>query len=241
MHDINIHHMRLKKDGQPESSTVKDAVHHGKIDRELLKTEVEEFPGCQIYGHFPVRKAPGNFHISFHSYFQYYDWLTTTLGKSIDLEYDIKNMVFKNKNQKEPREIISTYANRFDKSFGSHINSGRTSMSKQEHKKGKFAAEHFLNIYPVFLDDQIHKRSALLHKYTIVKKFKDIDQNERMMPLVEFKLKFLPFLEYIRMYEKPLTKTAMNCLAMTGGIFAIFSLMESVIGSGCAFLFNKLL
>ena len=67
-------------------------------------------PNCNIYGNFKVHKAPGNFHISFHSYFQLYDFLTNKLKLDINLEYEIKSLRIEYPDQVDFREKhISTW------------------------------------------------------------------------------------------------------------------------------------
>ena len=93
MHDVGLNHIRVDKNGKYEGHTVDHGIDKKeKFDHESLIKEVEDWPGCQINGTFPIRKAPGNFHISFHSYFQYYDYLVNKKKVNINMEHKILSM-----------------------------------------------------------------------------------------------------------------------------------------------------
>lgn len=108
-------------------------------------------------------------------------------------------------------------------------------------KKGRFVAEHFLNIYPVHLYNDNEKEHFQFHEYTFVKKFKPMNDKEKMMPLIEFKLKFLPFMQNIVVDHKPLSRVIINIFAICGGVFAVFSLIETLIGPGLKYLVDSIL
>lgn len=93
MHDVELAHIRIDKSGKYEGHSHAHGIDKTEgVELSKLSEEVELWPGCQINGVFPIRKAPGNFHISFHSYFQFYDYLVNKAQKNINLEYKIHSL-----------------------------------------------------------------------------------------------------------------------------------------------------
>jgi Endoplasmic reticulum vesicle transporter/Endoplasmic Reticulum-Golgi Intermediate Compartment (ERGIC) len=88
-HTVNVHGTltknKLSKDGKIIGQEVYkkakiDPSHHEEElednhgndeempDLELVKKEIDNEEGCQVFGHFFVNKVPGNFHLSGHAY-----------------------------------------------------------------------------------------------------------------------------------------------------------------------------
>lgn len=126
------------------------------------------------------------------------------------------------------------YQHKHDKDFYNQANAAARAGSID--KKGKFVAEHYLNIYPVSLYNNIINDSFDFHEYTFVRKYKGMEGSEDVMPLLEFKLKFLPFIQKITVDKKPIGRTVINCFAICGGVFAVFSLIEALLGPGLKYL-----
>jgi len=243
LHDVNLNHIRIDKDGKYEGHSTSHAIDKKKaFDHATLKEEVELWPGCQINGNMPFRKAPGNFHISFHSYFQYYDYLVNSVKKKIDLEHRILSLRLELKEEDvhhHDNHAYKLYQHKYDKKFYNQGNAALFSSSKD--KKGKFNAEHYLNIYPVTLHNKIEDQKFEFHEYTFAKKYKKIDDDENMMPQLEFKFKFMPFIQYITVEAKPLGRTVINILAICGGVFAIFSLIEGLLAPCLSYFVEKVI
>lgn len=241
MHDVDISHFRM---GQTPDKTETTSMNRDeKFTFETLKTEVKEMPGCQLIGTFPVRKAPGNFHISFHSSFQYYDFLVNKEKFNINLEYTINTLrlQFPDMINMKTNRAFQNYIKNHDKDFLDHANAASYKKEKDVEKNGKFIGEHLLNIYPVLLSDHKLNESFEFHKYTFVKNFKSLASNEQMMPNVVFKMKFLPFIEEITVQDKGIVRTIINIFAICGGVFAIFSLLETFLTTVCKYLCDLLL
>jgi len=243
LHDVNLNHIRIDKDGKYEGHSTSHAIDKKKaFDHAILKEEVELWPGCQINGNMPFRKAPGNFHVSFHSYFQYYDYLVNSVKKKIDLEHRILSLRLELKEEDvhhHDNHAYKLYQHKYDKKFYNQGNAALFSSSKD--KKGKFNAEHYLNIYPVTLHNKIEDQKFEFHEYTFAKKYKKIDDDENMMPQLEFKFKFMPFIQYITVEAKPLGRTVINILAICGGVFAIFSLIEGLLAPCLSYFVEKVI
>lgn len=235
MHDIELNHIRIDRNGQYEGHTAAHGIDKMKtFSHTELSKEVDDWPGCQINGNFPIRKAPGNFHISFHSYFQYYDFLVNQAKKTVNLEHKILSLRLELLDEDDhhmENHSYKLYQDKYDKNFYNHGNAAL--FSNAEEKKGKFMAEHYLNIYPVLLHNKIENQKFEFHEYTFVKKYKALDEkgqdHSQMMPLLEFKLKFMPFIQYITVEAKPIGRTIVNILAICGGVFAIFGLIEGLL------------
>ena len=228
MHDVKLHHKRLDKDGKVEGHSEEYIIDkNAKFDLEELSKEAESWPGCQIWGSFPVRKAPGNFHISFHSYFQFYDYLVNRKGLNINMEHKLETLRLMGDNEDvDNNHTYQAYAHNYDKDFYKHSNA--VAFNETEDKKGRFVAQHFLNIYPVKLWHHRTKENFEFHKYTFVKKFKTIEEKEKQMPMLEYKLKFLPFMETVNvMANRSMGRVIINIFAICGGVFAVFSLIQA--------------
>jgi len=144
-HDVKLHHIRIDKDGKYEGHTSGHGIDKKKKFElsELIK-EVEQWPGCQINGNFPIRKAPGNFHVSFHSYFQFYDYLANKSGMKINLEHKIHSLRLElsdNKSHHMDNHSFKLYRHKYDRSFYQMANAAVRTTAVE--KKGKFIAEHF--------------------------------------------------------------------------------------------------
>jgi len=66
-------------------------------------------------------------------------------------------------------------------------------------------------------------------------------ENDDQMPLLEYKLKFLPFIQVITIDAKPIWRTIINCFAICGGVFAVFSLIEALLGPGMKYLVDMIM
>lgn len=244
MHDVDLNHIRIDKNGKYEGHTSEHAIDKTqKIEQAEIAKEVDLWPGCQINGVFPIRKAPGNFHISFHSYFNFYEYLVNRANKNINLEYQIHSLQLETKGDHHMNvHAMKKYRDRHDKDF--YIKAGNQavhSLKDGTDKKGRFVAEHFLNIYPVMLDDKVENETFEFHEYTFTRKFKPMNDKEKMMPLLEFKTKFLPFQNVVTVHEGKISTLVLNIFAICGGVFAIFSLIEALLGPGLKYLVDLIM
>lgn len=100
----------------------------------LVKGEIDNVEGCQVFGHFFVNKVPGNFHISAHAYGSVIQRLASEGYFRFDLSHTINHLSFGD--EKEIQNI--------KKSFSEGVLSPLDGISKIE--KIKKVYEYYLKV-----------------------------------------------------------------------------------------------
>ena len=73
----------------------------------LVQGEIDNQEGCQVFGHFFVKKVPGNFHISAHAYGSIIQKLASMGYFRFDLSHTINHLTFGD--EKELRMIFNEF------------------------------------------------------------------------------------------------------------------------------------
>ena len=73
---------------------------------DLVKKEIDDSEGCQVFGYFFVKKVPGNFHISAHAYGRIVQQLASMGLFKFDLSHTIHHLSFGEMNDEK---IIRKY------------------------------------------------------------------------------------------------------------------------------------
>lgn len=164
--------------------------------------------GCQLYGHFFVRKVPGNFHISTHSKAP----ILMRLNHEVSARHKIHMLEF----TKEKEEITQG-------AYAKHTNT----LDGAEALVGSGTdVEYYLKIMDSYYQHSIWGEKQLLefvsHKSTVEK--------NNYVAQVQFKYDFEPVsMQYVSRGGGSIWQFLVSLCAIIGGVFAASTFFETIV------------
>mmetsp|Transcript_9027 Transcript_9027/g.9375 ORF Transcript_9027/g.9375 Transcript_9027/m.9375 type:complete len:212 (+) Transcript_9027:2-637(+) len=186
---------------------------------DLVKSEIDNQEGCQVFGYFYVNKVPGNFHISAHAYGGIVQKIASAGYFRFDMSHRINHLSFGDQKTTD----------RVKKQFSEGILNPLDKVSKVDKQRKVY--EYYLKVVPTTFTN-MKQKTWYSHQYTA-------STNElvsNMLPAVYFRFDLSPITVKYWQYRESLSHFLVQICAIVGGIFAVTGIIDGIIHKSMLYL-----
>lgn len=203
---------RLDKDGN---------IIEKKAEMNMLNTVrmIEEQEGCEISGHFTVAKVPGNFHISFHAFYEMMSQVPSQYLDKINMSHKINHMSFGREHRNS--YILSNFGEGEQTNFAPY-----DGFSKSDDARTVMKHEYIMKIIPIQYYDNVNEQE--FHSYQFSMNADSSPIEGAIFGVIYFKYDIDNItMKYTRI-NKSLSSLLVSLCAILGGVFTVIGIIHSV-------------
>lgn len=196
------------------------------LKSDSLYKSIEDVDGCNLAGHIPITKVPGNVHLSFHKYRAQWSLLKAQkpeLADQVNLSHQFVSLHYgtnKNVNLKkfgfDPRSFYRT-----------------ADLPNLQNTNPRKNYDYFLKIIPYQFIDENRGTHEDAYQYSISFKESDFDPREEEMPIILMRYQFSPISMRVTLEKRDYLNFLTHICAIIGGVFVVFSLFNRFLVSLC--------
>jgi len=218
-HRLNIEDTIDKITLDKESNPNNNKFDSYKTDK--LKQAIKDQNGCFIEGFIPISKVQGDIHISFHAYRDVYSFiLETDLHTQISMSHKFTLLNFGD--QEVSRGILEKFR------MNDQINNFNRVVNLPNHENVEYnkVFDYFIKIIPQIFYDEYTGEQTIAYQYSLTSKSKESDSWGEM-PIVMINYDYSPVAVKYTLKKYPFSHLVTNICALLGGVFVIFSILNS--------------
>lgn len=221
-HRLNIedtlNKIPLDKKGNPNQNLFNG------FETQKLRDAIIKQEGCYVEGFVPISKVQGDIHISFHAYRDVYSYvLQSGLYKNITIGHKFTLLNFGDTTISE--SILDKYQMRDEaNNFNRVINLPNFSNATYTHD-----FDYFIKIIPQIFYDEYTGQTDIAYKYSLSTKTKERENHVGSMPIIMINYDYSPVAVKYTKKRRYLSHLITNICALVGGVFVIFSMLNSVL------------
>lgn len=220
-HRLNIHDTVFKtpidSQKQPNGNHF-DAHKTGDLNSAISNAE-----GCIVSGVVPISKVQGDIHISFHAYREIFAYLMNQkLHDKITLAHSFSLLNFGDTSTLK-RVLERFQMTELESNFNRVGN-----LPKNENYSWEYDYDYFIKIIPQVFEDKYTQETIVAYQYSLT--FKAKERSDTMnMPIIVINYDFSPVAVKYTMERRYFSHLITSICALVGGIFVIFSLLNSAL------------
>eukprot|EP00340_Litonotus_pictus_P003759 CAMPEP_0170519974 /NCGR_PEP_ID=MMETSP0209-20121228/5186_1 /TAXON_ID=665100 ORGANISM="Litonotus pictus, Strain P1" /NCGR_SAMPLE_ID=MMETSP0209 /ASSEMBLY_ACC=CAM_ASM_000301 /LENGTH=312 /DNA_ID=CAMNT_0010805985 /DNA_START=56 /DNA_END=994 /DNA_ORIENTATION=- len=189
---------------------------------EKLKEAIANQEGCTVKGFVPISKVQGDVHISFHAYRDIYSYLIENeLSYKITMSHKFAHLNFGDE------QISMKVLEKFQMTDQlSSFNRGDNLPQFLEQAYDK-DFDYFTKIIPQVFFDEYTGEEIVAYQYSFTSKAKT-REDKNHMPIIMMTYDYSPVAMKYTMKRRYFSHLVTNICALIGGVFVIFSIINSV-------------
>lgn len=186
-----------------------------------LSTAIKNQEGCIVSGNVPISKVQGDIHFSFHAYREVFSYLIThELNNEVSMAHKFNLLNFGD--EEKIKKVL--------KSFGMQDNETKfnrvVNLPNNESYNNNYDFDYFIKIIPQIFEDKYTGETVVGYQYSLTYKAKE-RSDYLNMPIIIINYDYSPVAVKYTKEIRYFTHLITNMCALTGGIFVIFSLINS--------------
>lgn len=206
---------------------------------ENLYDAITKNKGCLIDGYISVSKVPGDIHISFHHYGDIYSKLREQrkdLFGKISMNHKINSLTFGNiANNKYLLHRFgygdSAEVSKFTSSYDNNFNQNKK-LPSFENEKAKKNYDYFIKLIPHYFEDKIYNTVDTGYQFSMTSKSRPFDgETSEEMPIVIINYDFSAISMVLKLESKSFLHFLTHVCAIIGGVYVIFSIINTFLVS----------
>ena len=143
----------------------------------------------------------------------------------INLDHTFYSLSFGEKEIKT--EILEKFGmNKYTEHFLHHQISSYRSVPND---KNKFNFDYYIKIIPNIFIDEVSNKEYFTYQFSLSHKKKEVEEIENEMPIVMMHYDISPITIKTTLHKKHFMKFLIHICAIVGGVFVVFSLIDSII------------
>ena len=225
VHNLNIQDNLQKIRFTKDNKKIIGSYSPSNLDQ--IENSIEDHEACYISGFLLINKAAGNIHFSFHDFRDQWEYLVLQPDRyaKINLDHTFYSLSFGEKEIKT--EILEKFGmNKYTEHFLHHQIASYRSVPND---KTKFNYDYYIKIIPNIFIDEISNKEYFTYQFSLSHKKNEVEEIENEMPIVKMHYDISPITIKTTLHKKHFMKFLINICAIVGGVFVVFSLIDSLI------------
>ena len=189
-----------------------------------LKNLINEKESCFIKGVIPIKKAPGDVHISFHNYREVWDYLKRNeiLLRSVKLTHKFSSLCFGDK------QTLLKLLHNFKMEHLAESFIGHDMPSYEETDNQKYSYDYYVKIIQHLFVDEVSNEVQIANQFSLSHKKKEIDSDTEM-PIIMINYDISPITMKYTLQRRLFLKFLIHICAIIGGVFSLFNIINKII------------
>jgi Endoplasmic reticulum vesicle transporter/Endoplasmic Reticulum-Golgi Intermediate Compartment (ERGIC) len=200
--------------------------HHGSMNIDAVKKQVNDKEGCRLTGYIYVNKVPGNFHISSHAYQdKIHQLVEHDMGK-LDFSHEIVHLSF------GANQDIQAIQSVFHEGVLSPLDSVK--KIRPENVKDALSYEYYIKVVPTTYKT-LADQEYYVHQFTA----NSNEHRSEGVPAVYFRYDLSPVTVKFSQVQESFFHFIVQVCAIVGGVFTVAGLFENLLHSSIASVLKK--
>lgn len=193
-----------------------------------LKEAIEKGEGCFLEGFIPISKVQGDIHISYHAYRDIFSYmLESGLSQKVSMAH--KFSLFNFGDTTISKKILEQFElNELSDNFNRIENLPDFSKkSKEGSVNSNLDFDYFVKIIPQVFEDEYSGKRTVAYQYSLSSKAKTREDTLHM-PIIMINYDYSPVGVKYTLKRRYFSHLITNICALVGGVFVIFSIINSI-------------